>query len=198
MGKKKYAPHNRCCKDWLKLQISKYLYNPISLEEREIFEKHKDSTNPLLFQTPQLKQKQFSYLRIQMREYDQYVSGNPTDWRYYRENEFNDIARRLWNSIQESAEWQNLTHITKDSDLPRQKCLRISRIWTSMRIIQLLDKTGEDGCETLQFLVKKRLRVLPSVLYIQSPEKWNTTKKLFIKHRFINSRKKYKRKRRFD
>jgi hypothetical protein len=174
---------------WFQAEISKFLYKPILLEERKAYSSSQlEQINEKLLKLPVFHQKQFIKLRNEMENYNSFLKEKNRNWKFYREKQNNYIAQRLWSAIPVK-EWTSLNEIISAYNLPRFKCLRIAQRWSLINAVELLDYTEPSGDQTVNYVLRKRLRSLPELLYIQSKDRYLEAKKLFNRQARIRRKK---------
>ncbi|WP_246837613.1 transposase [Leptospira bouyouniensis] len=157
---------------YLKDQISKYCYHPLTLEERN---RQKTASvlnqgNPILESIYQ--NRKMLNLHIEMKRNDHFWK-NP-EIKYYiklKEKYYGSIAKNLWNALSEtkSKKWINFNKTVLSAKLPKRTSLRIVRRWAELKIVSLEDyqnyNTERQGYE---YLIKLNVENLPKLLYHQT------------------------------
>ncbi|WP_246834186.1 transposase [Leptospira bourretii] len=173
---------------YLKDQITKFCYHPLSLEERK-----RQKTTSVVNQGNPIEDSiststKFKNLRSEMKRNDDFWK-NP-EIKYYvklKEKYYGSIAKCLWFALIEvkDKKWINLNKTVLSSKLPKRTSLRLVRKWAKLKIVSIEDyrslNTEHQGYD---YTLKLNVENLPKLLYHQTRsefERGDNKKRKYIK-----------------
>jgi transposase-like protein len=156
--------------------IEKYLYKPLTLEERQlraqpIHRNRKDTEIQKL-----LSDKSNIKLKKATEEYSNFWKTS-RDFQRAKQKHYAYFAASLWENLPDDG-WISLSDILNEISLNRKKCYRILRRWVALGLVELIDRSKPTAVNLkYEFDIRKIQPVLPDILYVMSIEQFHEFKK---------------------
>ncbi|PJZ89041.1 hypothetical protein, partial [Leptospira levettii] len=168
--------------------IKKYIYRPLTLEERKL-----ESRSSLInYLDSQKLDKLSKALKEAIQDNNQFWSQNYIENHKRRnESKYNLIARKVWVLL-EMRKWTSLDDLVKTSGYGRLEVLFILKKWLNVGLINM-SKSSDRYMDT--YRIYKKSNDLYYLLYTESKEdiktNWNNFNKKLFKTKKYRSNRKY-------